>query len=99
MAIVSFREDERPPLTEEHIERGTVWYRGYTAPFEWMQDDGIYYGKVEDSAGIVCYEGETVEQLCRTMMEAVDWHLEICEKRGMAPHRQVQAGTEELVSV
>jgi predicted HicB family RNase H-like nuclease len=81
----------------QRIMKGTVEYEGYRAPFEWNDEDAMYCGNVEDTAGIICYEGKTIAQVCKFIREAIDSHLKICETRGMTP-RQPMTATKDPVS-
>lgn len=57
-------------------------YRGFTAKIEYSTDDEVFFGRLLGTEDVVTFEGQTVEQLKDAMKEAVDFHIEVCEKAG-----------------
>lgn len=47
-------------------------YKGYTGSIEYSRHDGCFYGKIENIADLVNYEGQTLEELENSFHEAVD---------------------------
>lgn len=47
-------------------------YKGYTGSIEYSRHDGRFYGKIENIADLVNYEGQTLEELENSFHEAVD---------------------------
>ena len=53
-------------------------YKGYTGSIEYSRHDGCFYGKIENIADLVNYEGQTLEELENSFHEAVDDYVEFC---------------------
>jgi predicted HicB family RNase H-like nuclease len=62
-------------------------YKGYTGIFEFDSDLRLFAGHVIDLRDEIYFEGESVEELEKSMKRAVDHYLDVCEKRGEAPER------------
>jgi predicted HicB family RNase H-like nuclease len=60
----------------------TMNYKGFTAKIEFSADDKVFVGRLVGIDDIVMFEAETVEELNRAFEEAVDFHIEVCEKHG-----------------
>lgn len=59
-------------------------YRGFKAKVQYSADDEVFFGRLMDINDIVIFEGKTVRELKRAMKEAVEFHIEVCEKTGKA---------------
>ena len=57
-------------------------YKGFTAKIEFSADDKVFVGRLIGIRDIVMFEAETVEGLDKAFHEAVDFHIEVCEKTG-----------------
>lgn len=57
-------------------------YKGFKAKVEFSADDDVFFGRLIGIRDIVTFEGQTVEQLKESFKEAVDFHIEVCEKTG-----------------
>ena len=57
-------------------------YKGFTAKIEFSADDNVFVGRLVGIDDIVMFEAETVEGLNTAFQEAVDFHIEVCEKKG-----------------
>lgn len=71
----------------QRIAKGTMEYKGYTALFEWCEEDGLYNGKVLDVLETVFFEAKTVEETTGAFMKALDWYLEICAETNQEPRQ------------
>ena len=63
-------------------------YKGFTARIEFSADDNVFFGRLLGIDDIVTFEAETVEDLRRSFEEAVDFHIEVCEKTGKKAKKQ-----------
>jgi predicted HicB family RNase H-like nuclease len=54
-------------------------YKGYTGMFEFDPGLRLFAGHVIDLRDEIYFEGESVEELERSMKRAVDHYLEVCE--------------------
>lgn len=52
-----------------------LYYREYTGDVHYSQDDGCYYGIVQNVKGFVTYEGATLEELEKDFQEVVDDYI------------------------
>lgn len=57
-------------------------YKGFTAKIEFSADDKVFFGRLLGIDDIVTFEAETVETLTESFHEAVDFHIEVCQKTG-----------------
>ncbi len=57
-------------------------YKGFTAQVGFSDDDNVFVGRLLGIEDIVMFEGETVDELRKAFREAVDFHIEVCEKTG-----------------
>lgn len=57
-------------------------YKGFTAKIEFSADDNVFVGRLVGIDDIVMFEAETVQGLNKAFEEAVDFHIEVCEKEG-----------------
>ena len=61
-------------------------YKGYSGSIEFTPEDNCLFGKVLDlHRDIVLYEGNTIDELRKDFEEAVDFYLESCRERHVAP--------------
>ncbi len=56
-------------------------YKGFKARVEYSADDEVFFGRLLGIEDTVTFEGKTVRELKKDMKEAVDFHIEICEKQ------------------
>jgi predicted HicB family RNase H-like nuclease len=57
-------------------------YKGFTAKIEFSADDNLFVGRLVGIDDIVMFDAETVEGLTKAFEDAVDFHIEVCEKHG-----------------
>ncbi len=62
-------------------------YKGFKARVEYSADDEVFFGRLLGIEDIVTFEGKTVRELKKDMKEAVDFHIEICERSGKAANK------------
>ncbi len=60
----------------------TINYKGFTAKVEFSADDNVFVGRLIGIDDIVMFEAEAVDELQSAFREAVDFHIEVCEKTG-----------------
>jgi predicted HicB family RNase H-like nuclease len=64
-----------------------MMYKGYTARYEFDQDEGVLHGHVDGIDDVVSFVSETVEGLEREFRTSVDIYLEVCAEEGREPNR------------
>ncbi|HMT06416.1 MAG TPA: type II toxin-antitoxin system HicB family antitoxin [Pyrinomonadaceae bacterium] len=57
-------------------------YKGFKAKVEFSADDEVFFGRLIGIDDIVTFEGTTVRELKKAMKDAVEFHIEICERIG-----------------
>lgn len=57
-------------------------YKGFAAKVEFSADDNVFVGRLIGIDDIVMFDAETVDGLKSAFEEAVDFHIEVCEKTG-----------------
>jgi len=62
---------------------GTLSHKGFTGSIEYTEEDGVFFGKLQDVRGLVSYEGETLDTLYADFTVAVEEHIEFCIKKGI----------------
>lgn len=63
-------------------------YRGFKAQIEFSADDNVFWGRLLGIKDEVTFEGETVSELKTAFKNAVDFHIELCEKTGERPKKR-----------
>jgi len=73
-------------LFDEYATSAELWkmndlmsYKGFTARIE-FSDDNVFVRRLIGIEDIVVFDGETVDELRKRFREAVDFHIEVCEK-------------------
>jgi len=62
--------------------RNTLEYKGFIGSVNFSDEDGVFYGKIEEINDLVTFEGESVHELREAFREMVDLHIADCEKEG-----------------
>ena len=57
-------------------------YKGFKARVEFSADDEVFFGRLIGIDDVVTFEGKTVRELKKAMKEAVEFHIEVCERSG-----------------
>jgi len=66
----------------------TMTYRGYTAEIVYSDEDERFVGDVIDIDNIICFHGDTDEELREAFEGVVDHYIEFREKRENLPQKQ-----------
>ncbi len=69
-----------------------VTYKGYAAPIEYSDEDGLFIGHIAGIRDVVGFHGESVAALRQAFEEAVNDYLDTCEKISKAPHKPIPSG-------
>lgn len=62
-------------------------YKGYYGTVEYSPTDDVLFGKVIGVAGLISYEGDSIQELKQDFQQALDDYLEMCEQKGVEPER------------
>nr|WP_296154792.1 hypothetical protein [uncultured Peptoniphilus sp.] len=60
-------------------------YKDYIGSVEYSDIDNMYYGRIQGIDCIVCYGGETIEELEEMFRESVDEFIEDCREINLEP--------------
>ncbi len=64
-----------------------MMYKGYTARYEFDEEEGVLHGRVDGIDAIVSFVSDTLEGLKREFRTSVDIYLEVCAEQGCEPDR------------
>ena len=79
-----------------------IHYKGFTASVFFTEEDGVFFGKVENMTDLISFEGESVKLLLEDFHSAIDEYLEFCESVGKEPQRNSEneeISPEELYNI
>lgn len=62
-------------------------YKGYTARFEYSEEDGCFVGHLAGIRDIVGFDGGSIAEITERFYEAVDGYLAACKKLGQLPNK------------
>ena len=65
--------------------KNTMSYRGYIGSVEFSEEDGIFFGTVQEIRSLISYEGTNAKELVEEFHGAVDEYMEACAKDGREP--------------
>ena len=64
-----------------------MMYKGYTARYEFDEEEGVFHGHVDGICDIVSFVSETLDSLEREFRISVDVYLRDCAEDGHEPDR------------
>lgn len=67
--------------------KNAMTYKGYAGTVEYIEDDGVLFGRIVGIDDTVSYEGESVTELRQAFHDSVDDYLEHCRSIGKEPNR------------
>ena len=62
-------------------------YKGYKADIKFDTDANTFYGEILNSAAIIHFRGNSVDELERSFREGIDDYLLVCSEEGISPER------------
>lgn len=62
-------------------------YKGYTGVVEFDEDARIFHGEVIGLCDVITFQGTSVDDLEKAMVESVDFYLEWCKERNKDPDK------------
>lgn len=65
--------DEAVLWLREQIEEEYLRYKGYSGTFEYSQNDRMFYGKLKNIKGLLSYEGNSIRELSKNFILAVEY--------------------------
>lgn len=57
-------------------------YKNYRSYADYSDEDGVWYGKIEDTTDLVSWESETLDGCAKSFAEAVDDYIELKKRYG-----------------
>ena len=67
--------------------KDTLEYKEFIGTVHFNAEDEVFFGKIEEIEALVTFEGNTVAQLKKAFMAAVDDYIEICEEQDKPHHK------------
>jgi len=64
-----------------------IEYRGYTGVFEFDPSIDAFHGRILGLQDVVTFQGRSLDELRREMVESVEDYLELCQEAGRDPDR------------
>ena len=58
-------------------------YKGYLGSIEVSIEDNCLHGKLLGISDVIGYEGQTIKELTKAFMEAVEDYIEVCVKNAV----------------
>ena len=65
----------------------TMTYRGYTAEIIYIEEDECFVGDVVNIDDIICFHGDTDEELRAAFEDVVDLHIKVKEQPENPPQK------------
>ena len=62
-------------------------YKGYAGVVEFDDDARIFHGEVVGLKDVITFQGESVTELEKAMVESIEFYLEWCAERGKNPEK------------
>ena len=63
-------------------------YRGFTGSIEYSEEDGLFYGQVQNTDDLISYHGEDIIALEQSFKDTVDDYLEFISASEMLPDQE-----------
>lgn len=76
----------------------TIEYKGYVGSVEFLEADGVFFGKVMGIRSLISYEGENAKELIADFHGAVDDYLAMCEAEGTVPEKAFKGSFNVRIS-
>lgn len=62
-------------------------YKGYKAEIIFDSDANTFYGEILNSAAVIHFRGNSIDELEKSFREGIDEYLRVCEEEGITPER------------
>ena len=62
-------------------------FKGYFAKVEFDDEADIFHGEIINLRDVVTFQGQTVDELCKSFRDSIDDYLEFCAERGEEPEK------------
>lgn len=57
-------------------------FKGFYGTFEWVENEGEYFGKIDEITDLVTFTGGTLERLLDAFRDSVEDYILLCEELG-----------------
>ena len=65
----------------------TITHKDFIGKFNFVEDEDIFYGKIEGISDLVTFEGTSVTELKESFIEAVDDYILLCKEANKDPYK------------
>jgi len=62
-------------------------YKGYTGIVEFDEEAHIFHGEVVGLKDVITFQGTSVDELEKAMIDSIEFYLSWCEERGKEPEK------------
>jgi predicted HicB family RNase H-like nuclease len=70
----------------------TLKYKDFIATVHFSEEDEAFIGRIEGISSVVSFEGESVSELKKAFVEAVESYLDFCRRKGITEYKKSYAG-------
>lgn len=67
------------------MKKNILLYKEYWASVSYSNEDNVFFGKIEGINDLINFEGQSVDELKASFIEAVDDYIETCKEIGKEP--------------
>lgn len=65
----------------------TLKYKDFIASIQYSEEDEVFVGKIEGINSVIAFEGTSVIELKEAFVEAVEYYLDFCKRKGIEPQK------------
>jgi len=73
-------------------------YKDYVGTVHYNDDDGVFFGKIEGINHLITFEGESVNELKTSFVEAIEDYLLLCSQTGENPQKSYKGSFNIRIS-
>ena len=85
---ISYRVDNNK------TDMNTLSYRGFIGTFNYAEEDGILFGKIEGVTDLVTFQGASIQEVKKAFTEAVEDYIILCAEVGKEPMKSGNTNLE-----
>ena len=65
----------------------TLQHKDFIGTFNYIEDEDILHGKIEGITDLVTFQGESIKEMKKAFVEAVEDYILLCGEVGKEPHK------------
>ena len=67
--------------------KDVLMYKDFIGSVHYSTDDKLFFGKIEGIKDLITFEGESVKEINKSFIDAVDDYVEICNENNINPYK------------